>query len=130
MKTICTLAVLLCVVGCSPQKNLAHRLKGADRVIFASNVPGYEELKITVTGEVVSKLVQTVANARKLTPNVDCTPESRLEFFKGSEHLVTITNCVSVFWIDHTPYEDTSGTLEKLDQERRHEYDERRMKSF
>ena len=130
VRTILALAVLLCVVSCSPQQNLTHRLKGTDRVIFASNGPGYEELKITVTGEIVSKLVQAVSNARKLTPNVSCTPESRLEFFNGSEHLLTITNCVSVFWIGHTPYEDTSGALEKLTQERRNEYDKRRMKSF
>ena len=121
---------LLWVCGCSPQKSLAHRLKDADRVIFASNVPGYDDLKTTVTGEDVNKVIQAVANGRKLSPNVSCTPESRLEFFKGFAHLVTITNCVSVFWIDHTPYEDTSGTLEKLTQKRREEYDERRLKSF
>ena len=123
------LLLLLFVVGCSPQKSLANRLKSADRVIFASNVPGYEDLTTTVTGEDVNKLVQAVANGGKLSPNVDCTPESRLEFFKGSAPLATITNCVSVFWIDQTPYEDTSGTLKMLNQKRREEYDERRLKS-
>jgi hypothetical protein len=129
-------AVLLIAVAlgafyaCSPQRVLARRLKGADHVIFASNVAGYEDLKTTVSGKDVSKLVQAVANARRLSPNVDCTPESRLEFFRGSAHLATITNCVSVFWIGHTPYHDTSGTLEKLNQKRRDEYDERRMKPF
>lgn len=135
-KTRYAVAVLLIVVGVgsfyagSSQGALTRRIKNADRVIFASNVPGYEDLNITVTGDDVSKVVQAVANGRRLSPNVSCTPESRLEFFKGSAHLVTITNCVSVFWINLTPYEDTSGMLEKLTQKRRDEYDERRMKSF
>jgi len=130
VKTILALAALLCFAGCSPQKSLAKRLEGADRVIFASIVPGYEDLKTTVTGEDVKKLVQAVANAAKESPNVSCSPDSRLEFFKGATHLVTITNCVQLFWIDHTPYHDKSGTLEKLNQKRRDEYDERRMKLF
>ena len=53
---------------------MANDGSGADRVVFASNVPGYEDLKTTVTGEDVNKLVQAVANSRKLSPNVDCTP--------------------------------------------------------
>jgi hypothetical protein len=130
VKTILALAVLLCLAGCSPQKDLADRLKEADRIIFASNTPGYEDLKSTVTGEDVKKIIQAIANAGKLSPNVDCGPDSRLEFFKGATHLVTITNCVQLFWIDHTPYHDKSGTLEKLNQKRRDEYDERQMKSF
>lgn len=116
--------LLLCLCGCSPQKSLARRLKDADRVIFASNVPGYDDLKTTVTGEDVSTLVRAVANGRKLSPNVACSPESRLEFFKGPSHVATITNCVSVFWIGLTPYEDRSGMLEKLNQRRREEYEQ------
>lgn len=130
MKIIPFLILLLCVAGCAPQKKMANRLKDADRVIFASNVLGYEDLKTTVDGNDVSKLIHAVANGRKLNPYVSCTPESRLEFFKGAVHLVTITNCVSVFWIEHTPYEDRSGTLERLNQKRRDEYDARRMKSL
>jgi hypothetical protein len=130
MKAFVALLFLLCAVGCSPQKSLAKQIKSADRVIFASNLAGYEDLKTTVTGEDVNELVQAVANGRKLSPTVSCTPESRLEFFKGSTALATITNCVQVFWIGQTPYHDTSGMLEKLNQKRRDEYDECRMKSL
>lgn len=116
--------------GCSPQKRLAHRLKGADRVVFASNLQGDEDRTMTVTGEEVNKIVEAIANARKVDPNVDCTPASRLEFFNSSEHLLTITNCVSVFWIAAAPFEDTSETLETLEQRRREEYIFRRAKSL
>jgi hypothetical protein len=115
---------------CSPQKTLARRIKEADRMVFACNVPGYEDLKTSFTGSDVKMLARAIADARKVSPNVACSPESRLEFFKGLAHLVTITNCVQVFWIGKAAYYDASGTLEKLNHTRRQEYDERHLKSL
>jgi hypothetical protein len=105
-------AVALC--GCSPQKTLAHRLAGADRVIFACIVRGCEDLRITVTGQEVNKIVRAIATGNEESPFVTASPSFRLEFFRGAEHLVTVTNSPPVFWIGQTPYNDRTGTLQKL----------------
>jgi len=123
MPVLLIAVVALCALcGCSPQKNLAHRLKGADRVVFAGNVTGYEELSITVTGQDVNKIVQAVTAGKKVSPLVTASPSFRAEFFKGAEHLVTVTNSPPVFWIGQTPYNDTTGTLQKLYEKCREEH--------
>jgi hypothetical protein len=104
-------AVALC--ACSPQKSLAHRLNGADRVIYAKN---HEDFSISVTGDEVKKIVQALASGKKESPLIAASPECRLEFFKGAKHLAAITNSVSVFWIGQTPYSDRTGTLKTLRQ--------------
>jgi hypothetical protein len=80
---ICAAALtVLVVVGlcaCSQQKRLADRVAEADRVIFASNL-GYEDLRMAFTGQEVKKIIQALANGRKLNPfGLACSPEFRLE---------------------------------------------------
>ena len=131
MNARCAVGVLLVHVvalcGCSPQKTLAHRLAGADRVIFACNVTGYEDLRITVTGQDVIQIVHALETGKKESPFITASPSFRLEFFRGAEHLETVTNSPPVFWIGQTPYSDTTGTLHKLLERSREEQPPRRL---
>jgi hypothetical protein len=113
---------VVAMCGCSPQKTLAQRLKDADRVIFACNVTGYEDLTITVTGEDVNKIGQAIAAGKKEKTPIKASPSFRLEFFKGGVRLGTVTNSVGVFWIGQTPYNDSSGTLQQLYEKCREEH--------
>ena len=112
VKMLPVLLLLVCLCGCSPQKSLAHRLKGADRIIFAWLKEPAGTGKV-ITGETVSSVVQAIGTGKKC-PSVAASPDFRLEFFKGTEHLVTITNSADVFWIGNTPYCDLTRTLHKL----------------
>ncbi|HEY0548981.1 MAG TPA: hypothetical protein VGF13_05230, partial [Verrucomicrobiae bacterium] len=62
MKTLPVLASLLLLAGCSPQKSLVNRLKGADRVVVTNTV---DHLSISVTGADVDKVVQAIATGKK-----------------------------------------------------------------
>ena len=114
MKTILALAVLLCVAGCSPQKDLAHRLKGADRLNAAGVRDPEGTVGMTITGTNLSNVVQAIANAQEEPRSIAASPELRLEFYKGTQHLATITKSGIAFWIRDIPYSDRSGTFEKL----------------
>ncbi|MBI5388021.1 MAG: hypothetical protein HZA90_25435 [Verrucomicrobia bacterium] len=105
--------------GCSPQKTLAHRLAGADRVIVTNS---YDRLSITVTGEEVNKVVQAIATGRKENRDIQATPGLDFQFFKGVEHLETITTAIQVFWIARKPYIDQTGMLEALAHRFREEH--------
>lgn len=108
---ILLLVQVFALTACSPQKDLAHRLKSSDRVIYAIN---YENLSISITGEEVKKIIQAIASGKKESPLISASPSFRLEFFKGAEHLASVTNSGSVFWLGHTPYSDSTGTLQAL----------------
>jgi hypothetical protein len=102
---------------------LAHRLKGADRAVWAGTLNGSEDVKITVTGDDLNKVIHAVTHGRKLDENLEAAPDFHLEFFKGSEHLTTVITSAGVFfWIDKTPYQDTTKTLEKLYEKAREEH--------
>ena len=103
-------AGMLC--GCAPQKNLAHRLKGADRVV-AANTKG---LSFSITGEEVDKLVQAIAASKKESPLIDAAVGLRLDFYKGTGHLGTVITSDQVFWVEKTPYSDTTETLKGIYQ--------------
>ena len=77
MKTLPVLFFLICVCGCSPQKSLAHRLKGADRVVVA-NTKGSS---FSITGEEVDKIVQAIAAGKKESPLIDAAVGLQLEFY-------------------------------------------------
>ena len=111
--------VALCC-GCSPQKTLARRLAGADRVIVTNTM---ERLGIAVTGPAVDKIVQAIATAKKESPLVMAAPGLRLEFFTGAEHLGTVVIGGQVFWVGNTPYSDTTDTLNALYRRLREETD-------
>lgn len=106
--------LLLALVGftaCSDQKRIGRTLNQADRVIYAKN---YEDLYISITGEEVGKIVQAIASGKKESPLVAATPSFRLEFFKGTNRLASITNSSSVFWVGNKPFSDSTGTLQAL----------------
>ena len=119
MKMLPVWLVLFCLCGCAPQKNLAKRLKDSDRVVVTNK---QEALSISITGAELDKLVQAIASGKKESPTVACSPVFDLQFFKGSQHLVTVTTCIQVFWIDHQPFSDATGTLEALTQKYREEH--------
>ena len=111
------LLVLLVLCGCSPQKSLVRRLKGADRVLVTS-VPARGP-SITVTGEEVDKLIKAFAVGKKENPLIDAAVDYRLEFYKGTQHLETVTCSDQVFWAGTTPYSDTTETLKGIYQKSR-----------
>ena len=108
-----------CVCGCSPQKILAHRLKGADRVVVTNTIDG---LSISVTGADVDKIVRAIAAGKKESPTIATTPGLRLEFFRDAEHLETVFTSYQVFWVEHTPYVDTTEALKTLYERFREEH--------
>lgn len=112
VKIFSVLLVLLCVCGCSPQKSLAKRLKAADRVVVA-NTKG---LSFSITGEELDKIVQAIAAGKKESPLIDAAVGLQLEFYKGSEHLGTVITSDQVFWVEKTPYSDTTETLKGIYQ--------------
>lgn len=111
VKMLQVLIFALWVCGCSSQKTLAKRLEGADRVVVTNNFDG---LSVSITGEEVSKLVQAIAASKKESHHITATPGHRLEFFKGTEHLTTVTTSYQVFWVKQMPYVDTTETLKTL----------------
>ena len=119
MKKFLALIFLLCVAGCSkqetPQKILAHRLKGADRVV-AANTQGNI---FSITGEEVDKIVQAIAASKKESPFIDAAVGLQLEFYKGTGHLGTVITSDQVFWVGKTPYSDTTETLKEVYQKSR-----------
>lgn len=119
MKIIPFLILLLCVAGCAPQKSLAKRLKDADRVVVTNK---QDALSILVTGAELDKLVQAISGGKKESPTVSCSPSIHIQFFKGSQQLVTLPACTQVFWIDHQPFSDATGTLEALYRRYREEH--------
>ena len=119
MKTILALAVLLCVVGCSPQKDLANRLKGADRVVVTNTIQGFS---ISVSGADVDKVIQAIAAGKKESPLVEAALGLTLEFYKGAQHLGSVTTSYTLFWVGNKPYNDATGTLKALDERFREEH--------
>ena len=109
MLSFCLFLIFLC--GCSPQKTLAHRLKGADRVVVTNTA---EALGISITGEEVNKIVQAIAAAKKENVYIKASPGYWFEFYKGAEHLETVVTSGSVFWIGQTPYSDTTGAQQAI----------------
>ncbi len=115
-KAKCAVALLLVVVvglcACSPQKSLAHRLADADRVVVTNQ---YDKTSISITGEEVQEITKALAASKKISSDGLCsTPEHRLVFFKGTNHLITVSTSYLIFWINQTPYHDKSGTLSAL----------------
>lgn len=113
MKEFLALVLLLCVVGCSPQKDLARRLKEADRVIVTNS---FEDHSITVTGEDVDRLVQVIASGKKASPLIKSGPVFNLEFFKGTQHVETVAASTFLFMVGNDPYLDTTKTLQSLSE--------------
>jgi hypothetical protein len=111
MKLFALLFLLVSVCGCSPQKSLARRLEGSDRVVVTYPSDG---LSITVMGQEVDKVLQAIASGKKESYLIQASPYLEFRFFKGGEHLATITTCAQAFWIGQKPYSDTTGTLEAL----------------
>jgi hypothetical protein len=120
VKTILVLAVLLCLAGCSPQKNLANRLKGTDRVIVTNTV---EHLSISITGDEVDNILKAFASGKKESPLIDAAVGLRLEFYKGAANLGKVETSGQVFWIGKTPYSDRTETLNGLYRRLREETD-------
>ena len=114
------LVTLLVLFGCSPQKSLANRLKGADHVVVTNTV---EHLSISVTGEAVNQLVQAMATAKKERPDIEAAVGLTLEFYKGGAHLETVRTSSQIFWVGNTPYSDRTETLNGLYRRLREETD-------
>src|SRR2546423_12639753 len=100
---------------------MARRLKAADHVIFACNVQAYGDLKTTVSGTDVKKIVAAIATAKKESPLVEASAAFRLEFFKGAQRLASVTNSDLIFWIGQTRYSDGTGRLRSLLEKAREE---------
>jgi hypothetical protein len=113
MKMLPLFVLLMCVCGCSQQKNFAERLKDADRLIVTYP---RDSLTTTVTGSDVKKVVQAIAGGKRESDTLDCSPGLQYQFFTATQHLGTITTCVEAFWIDGKAYSDRSGTLKAIDQ--------------
>ena len=77
---------------------------------------------MTLTGDEVNKLVQAIATGKKLRPFLAATAYLQFEFYRGTEHLQTITTSVQVFWIGEKAYRDPTGTLEALTMRYREEH--------
>lgn len=120
VKTIPVLLLLICVCGCSPQKNLANRLKSADRVVVTN---AFEGLSISVTGADLSQIVQAIAMGKKENSNIDAAVGYKLQFYDQTQHLATITTSGGVFWIGSTPYSDSTDTISGLYRRLREETD-------
>jgi len=110
---------LLSVCGCSPQKSLAHRLSGANRVIVTNTLEGFG---ISISDNEVNKIVRAIAAGEKEDPFISASPSFQLEFFKDNEHLETIPASDLVFSVGHKPYRDTTGTLKALYEKLREEH--------
>lgn len=101
------LVVTLC--ACSPQKSLARRLAEADRVVVTNP---QDKTSITISNEEVQKLVKALKASEKIaSEGLSTTPGHPLDFFKGTNHLVTVASSDFIFWIGQTPYHDKSGVL-------------------
>jgi hypothetical protein len=124
MKAISAVLLLLCLCGCSPRGDLLRQTKGADRAVVASITEGYEDVKTTVTGDDLKKLIDGIAASRKVSERgLDAAPpDLRVEFYSGSERLVAMTNGIQIFWIGGMPYEDVNKTMEKLYERARREH--------
>ena len=109
-------AVLLIAAGwctfyaCSPQRALARRLKGADRVVVSNN---WEGASLSVKGEEVDRIVKAIGASKKQGP-VKAAVDLTLEFHRGAQRLGTVVAGYEVFSIDQKPYLDTTGTLKAL----------------
>jgi uncharacterized lipoprotein YajG len=110
---------LLALCSCSPQKNLAQRLKGTDRVVVTNTI---ERLSISVTGADADKIVQAIATAKKESPLIEAAAGLTLEFYKGAEQLGTVATGYEIFSIDGKPYRDTTGTLKAVEERFRDEH--------
>lgn len=111
--------VALC--GCSPQRALAHRLKGADRVIVMNPHDG---VTMTVMDDRLRNIVQALEASKKIdSEGLTATPGYTLVFFKGGVHLATVpTGAGLIFFLDKTPCQDRSRTLETLYERFREEH--------
>ena len=118
MKMLPLLCVLLWVCGCSPQKTLAYRLKGADRVVVTNTI---EHLSISVTGAEVDKIIHAFSVGKKESPLIDAALGLRLQFYKGAEHLEDVATSYTVFWAGNSPYSDTTKVLKSLNERFREE---------
>ena len=97
--------------ACSPQKNLARRLKDADRVVITYPSDGFS---ITITNEEVKRVVQAISVGKKENPLINATPYLQFQFSKGSEHLQRVTTSSQVFWVGNQAFSDKTGTLQDL----------------
>ena len=113
MKRFSVLFVLLCICGCSPQKRLAQRLKGADRVIVTNSV---EDFSLAVTGEDLDRLVHVMALGKKVSPLTKTGRDFRLEFFTGNQHLESVAASDFHFLVGNDLYSDTTETLKSLSE--------------
>jgi hypothetical protein len=127
MKGKAKYAVALLLVGvglgvfyaCAPQRALAHRLKGADRVVVTNTLEG---LSISVTGAEVNKIVRAITTGTKVSPDVEAAVGLTLEFYNGTEHLANVITGYEVFSIDRRRYRDTTGMLKALYERFREEH--------
>lgn len=113
MKTLPVLLLLIFACGCSPQKTLANRLKGSDRVVVTNSVAGYS---ISITGGEVAQIVQAIAAGEKESPNIMASPYLVFQFYKGKEHLGDVVTAYEIFVIDLKPYRDTTGIIKKFSE--------------
>jgi hypothetical protein len=113
MRMIPVWLLLICFLGCSPQKNLAERLKGADRVVVTY---AREDLSISIIGEEVDKIIQAIEISKKESPYVAASPFLQFQFYKGKEHLGDVVTAYELFVIDQKPYKDTTGVIKELSE--------------
>ena len=111
VKMLPVLLLALWVCGCSPQRNMAHRLAGSNLVVVTNTADGFG---ILITGEEVSKIVQAIAAGKKESRFIAAAVGLRLEFYQGTQHLENVVTADEVFVIDQKPYRDTTGTLKAL----------------
>ena len=111
MRKFLALIILLCVSGCSPQKSLAGRLKGADRVV----IMGFSGTNgLTLTDKEVDRIIRAIASGKKEAPGMKSGAGFRIEFFKGSKLLGSILASELGFGVGQNTYSDTTGTLKPL----------------
>lgn len=113
---------LSALCACFPQKSLAHRLAGADRVSVTNALDG---LSISLTGGEVRKVVEAIGSAKKESPLTEAAAGLRLEFYRGAQHLGTVITAYEIFAIDQKPYRDTTGTLRDVYERYRDEHPSR-----
>jgi hypothetical protein len=121
VKVLAVLLLLISLCGCSPQKTLAHRLKDADRVIV---VNPYDGATTTVMSDQLTSIVQAIEASQEVkAEGLANGPGYTLIFYKTAVHVATVpTGSDIIFYIDHTPYHDKSGTLTALCQKFRQEH--------
>jgi hypothetical protein len=124
---IVCLAIAAALCGCSQQHKFVQRISEADRVVLTNLYAG-DPFGMEVTNIEPKKIVAAISSAQE-NAKVLASPNLRLEFFKGSNLLGTVTMCVNAFGIDGVQYVDSSGILESLNDEYHKEFTTAQIRS-